>query len=256
MIRRGLWAIAIGLLVALQPNGSGAFPLSGDQTILPAGTELGEDSYYRPSEVFHSETSGGFKSYMIDLGDLAFNSPDILGGTAARAGMSCGTCHVNGAGNSRLFVPGASTHPGNFDTTSSLFNPKADNSVLDPVRVPSLRGERFLAPYGNDGRIASLRDFVRNVIVNEFSGPEPSPAILDAIVAYIEDIDFLPNLNLAAGGRLGTRANDAQRHGETLFFKPFPHNPELSCAACHIPSSGFVDHRQHSVGSGGLFKTP
>jgi hypothetical protein len=66
----------------------------------------------------------------------------------------------------------------------------------------------------------------------------------------------LPNLNVAAGGRLGARANDAQRRGEALFFKPFPHNPELSCAACHIPSSGFVDHRQHSVGSGGLFKTP
>jgi hypothetical protein len=60
-----------------------------------------------------------------------------------------------------------------------------------------------------------------------------------------------------AGGRLlGARANDAQRRGEALFLKPFPHDPELSCAACHIPSSGFVDHRQHSVGSGGLFKTP
>jgi hypothetical protein len=105
-------------------------------------------------------------------------------------------------------------------------------------------------------RAGPLRDFIRNVVVNEFDGPEPSPSILDAIVAYIEDIDFLPNLNLAVGGRLGTRANDAQRHGETLFFTPFPHNPELSCAACHIPSSGFVDHRQHSVGSGGLFKTP
>jgi hypothetical protein len=149
-----------------------------------------------------------------------------------------------------------STRPGNFDTTGPLFNPRAHNRARDPVRIPSLRGARFLAPYGNDGRIASLRDFVRNVIVNEFDGPEPSPPILDAIVAYIEDIDFLPNLNLAAGGRLGARANDAQRRGEALFFKPFPHNPELSCAACHIPSSGFVDHRQHSVGSGGLFKTP
>ncbi len=86
--------------------------------------------------------------------------------------------------------------------------------------------------------------------------PSRPQSILDAIVAYIEDIDFLPNLNLAAGGRLGVRANDAQRRGEALFFKPFPHNPELSCAACHIPSSGFVDHRQHSVGSGGMFKTP
>ncbi len=30
----------------------------------------------------------------------------------------------------------------------------------------------------------------------------------------------------------------------------------MSCATCHIPSAGFVDHKQHNVGSGGLFKTP
>ncbi len=255
-MRRGIIAAVIIVLLGAPPRIGNAFPLSGDQTSLPPGTELNEEAIDKPREVFRSEALGGAKSYMVNLGDLAFNSNLILGGPARRAGMSCGTCHVNGAGNGKLYVPGMSTRPGNFDTTGPLFNPSAHNRARDPVRVPSLRGARFLAPYGNDGRIASLRDFVRNVIVNEFSGPEPSPAILDAIVAYIEDIDFLPNLNLAAGGRLGARANDAQRHGETLFFKPFPHNPELSCAACHIPSSGFVDHRQHSVGSGGLFKTP
>jgi hypothetical protein len=255
-MRRGIIAAVIIVLLGAAPRIGNAFPLSGDQTSLPPGTELNEEAIDKPREVFRSEALGGAKSYMVNLGDLAFNSNLILGGPARRAGMSCGTCHVNGAGNGKLYVPGMSTRPGNFDTTGPLFNPSAHNRARDPVRVPSLRGARFLAPYGNDGRIASLRDFVRNVIVNEFSGPEPSPAILDAIVAYIEDIDFLPNLNLAAGGRLGAQANDAQRRGETLFFRPFPHNPELSCAACHIPSSGFVDHRQHSVGSGGLFKTP
>jgi Di-haem cytochrome c peroxidase len=30
----------------------------------------------------------------------------------------------------------------------------------------------------------------------------------------------------------------------------------MSCAGCHLPSAAFVDHRQHEVGSGGLFKTP
>ena len=260
-MRRGMVAALFIMLLGAMLMGASlrianTFPLSGDQTVLPPGTELNEEAIDKPREVFRSEALGGAKSYMVNLGDLAFNSNIILGGPARRAGMSCGTCHVNGAGNGKLYVPGMSTRPGNFDTTGPLFNPRAHNRARDPIRVPSLRGARLLAPYGNDGRIASLRDFVRNVIVNEFDGPEPPPSILDAIVAYIEDIDFLPNLNLAAGGRLGVRANDAQRRGEALFFKPFPHNPELSCAACHVPSSGFVDHRQHSVGSGGLFKTP
>src|SRR6201985_2374359 len=116
-----------------------------------------------------------------------------MGGGARQANISCKTCHVNGAGNARLFMPKMSTRPGNFDTTGPLFNPKADNGALDAVRIPSLRGARYLAPYGADGRMASLRDFVHNVIVGEFAGPEPSPAILDAVVAYIQDLDFLPN---------------------------------------------------------------
>jgi Di-haem cytochrome c peroxidase len=254
--RRGIWAIAICFLTVLPVAGLRAFPLSGDQTVLPPGTELNEDALYRPTEVFHSEARGGFKSYMVDLGDLAFNSPDVLGGAARRAGMSCGTCHVNGAGNPRLYVPGMSTRPGNFDTTGPLFNPKAHNGMLDPVRIPSLRGARFLAPYGNDGRIASLRDFVRNVVVNEFSGPEPSPVILDALVAYIEDIDFLQNPSLDSRGRLTAQTSAAERRGEAIFNQPFPHDPVMSCATCHIPSGAFVDHKQHDVGSGGLFKTP
>ena len=114
---------------------------------LPSKTELNEDALDKPREVFRSEVAGG-KSYLVNLGNLAFGSPSILGDVARQAGMSCGTCHVNGAGNAKFFMPKMSTRPGNFDTTGPLFNPKANNFVLDPVRIPSLRGARYLAPYG------------------------------------------------------------------------------------------------------------
>jgi hypothetical protein len=249
-------AAAFGYLVTGPHESVSAFPVDGDQTALPARTELNEDALDKPREVFRSEAGAGGKSYMVDLGNLAFSSPGILGGVARQAGLSCGTCHVNGTGNAKFFIPKMSTRPGNFDTTGPLFNPKADNFVLDPVRIPSLRGARYLAPYGHDGRMSSLRDFVRNVIVNEFAGPEPSPGIVDAIVAYIDDIDFLPNPSLGPAGHLTGQVSDAERRGEALFLKPFPHDPGLSCAGCHVPSAAFVDHLQHDVGSGGLFKTP
>lgn len=255
MFCRAMTIIAIGLLGGLAVQSAFAFPVKGDHTALPAGTELNEDAIELPREVFKSEAIDGRKSYLVNLGDLAFNAPTVLGGVARQAGISCATCHVNGASNPKLFVPGMSAHPGTFDTTGPLFNPNADNLTLDPVRIPSLRGARFLGPYGHDGRTASLRDFIRNVIVVEFSGPEPAPAILDALVAYVEDIDFLPNPNLAAGGRLTSNATDAERRGELVFNRPFPHDPSLSCAGCHIPSGGFVDHRQHDIGSGGLQRT-
>jgi cytochrome c peroxidase len=256
MIRRSwIVAIALGFLLASFHGRVAAFPVDGDQTTLPPKSELNEDALDKPREVFRSEVAGG-KSYMVSLGDLAFNSPGILGGVARQAGVSCGSCHVNGAGNAKFFMPKMSTRPGNFDTTGPLFNPNADNFILDPVRIPSLRGARYLAPYGHDGRMSSLHDFVRNVIVNEFAGSEPSPVIVDAIVAYIHDIDFLPNPSLGPAGRLTGQINDAERRGEALFTKPFPHDPALSCAGCHVPSAAFVDHQQHDVGSGGLFKTP
>jgi len=248
-------ALALGLLAVGLHGRVAAFPVDGNQTTLPPGTELDQDALDKPREVFRSEFAGA-KSYMVNLGNLAFSSAAILGGAARQAGVSCSTCHVNGAGNAKFFMPKMSTRPGNFDTTGPLFNPKADNFMLDPVRIPSLRGARYLAPYGQDGRMPSLQDFVRNVIVNEFAGPEPSPAIVDAIVAYVQDIDFLSNPSLGPGGRLTGRVSDAARRGATLFMKPFPHDAALSCATCHVPSGNFVDHQQHDVGSGGLFKTP
>lgn len=252
-----VFARVVFLAAALIWVGTGiGAPLNDVRTGLPAGTNLDEDAPNNPREIFHSEVTRGHRSYMSNLGNLAFNSPYILGEAARKAHISCATCHVNGASNPRLFVPGLSSRPGTFDTTNALFNPKTDNGVLDAVTIPSLRGARFLGPYGHDGRTASLRDFVRNVVVNEFSGAEPSPQILDALVAYIEDIDFLPNPDLDNHGRLNSGASAAQRRGEALFSKPFPHDPGLSCASCHMPSAAFVDHRQHDVGSGGLYKTP
>lgn len=253
---RILGTVAAFVLLLWAPRAVTAFPVDGDQAVLPAGSELNEDALLVPHEILKSEYRGDRTSYVVALGDLAFNSPAILGDVARRAGMSCATCHVNGASNARLFIPHLSTRPGNFDTSGPLFNPKADNHVLDPVRIPSLRGARYLAPYGHDGRMASLRDFVRNVIVVEFAGPEPSPALLDALAAYVQEIDFLPNPKLGERGRLGNTASAAERRGEALFAKPFPHDPNLSCAACHVPSGAFVDHLQHDVGSGGWYKTP
>lgn len=252
------WAVlAAAAMIGLGSGGNAySSPVNDARSGLPIGTELDEDAPNNPREVFHSEATRGHKSYMSNLGNLAFNSPYTLGDAARKAHISCASCHVNGASNPKLFIPGLSTRPGTFDTTNALFNPKTDNGVLDAVTIPSLRGARFLGPYGHDGRTASLRDFVRNVVVNEFAGAEPSAQILDALVAYIEDIDFLPNPNLDQTGRLSAGATAAQKRGETLFSKPFPHESGMSCASCHMPSAAFVDHRQHDVGSGGLYKTP
>jgi hypothetical protein len=144
--RTAVWVGAAVLLLAAALQQATSFPLYGQQTALPAGTELNADALDAPREMFHSEAIGGRKSYLVNLGDLAFSAPTILGGVARRAGVSCSTCHVNGASNPKFYIPHMSAHPGTFDTTGALFNPKADNGVFDPVRIPSLRGARYLWP--------------------------------------------------------------------------------------------------------------
>ncbi|HVZ53160.1 MAG TPA: cytochrome c peroxidase [Pseudolabrys sp.] len=248
-------ATALAMLVVLGAGPAWSSPIVAKEGVLPPGTELNEDPLDQPTELFGFEMAGGKRSYLFNLGDMLFSSAGIFGGPAQKAGISCNTCHQQGAGNAKLYVPGLSSRPGNFDTSGALFNPKADNGLFDPVTPPSLRGAKYLGPYGHDGRMASLRDFVRNVIVNEFAGPEPSPQVLDALVTYIDEIAFLPNPKLAAGGYLSAQASEAARRGETVFNRPFPHDASMSCASCHQPSSAFIDHKVHDIGSGGWFKT-
>jgi hypothetical protein len=145
-----IWTLALACWFASLALPVSAFPVHGSQTVLPVGTELNEEALDRPREVFRSEATGGRKSYLVNLGDVAFSSPMILGGVARQAAISCSSCHVNGASNARFYIPGLSTRPGNFITTGRLLNPKANNRLLDPVTIPSLRGARVLAPYGHD----------------------------------------------------------------------------------------------------------
>jgi len=240
-------------LAAIVP--AGAAPVISKDAALPVGSELNEDLLNQPTEMFAFEMAGGKRSYLFNLGDMLFSSSSIFGGKARDAGMSCNSCHQQGASNPKLFVPGLSPKPGTFDTTGALFNAKADNGLFDAVTVPSLRGDKYLAPYGHDGRIGSLREFIRNVIVNEFAGAEPSGQMLDALVTYVNEISFLPNEKITTDGKLTGKAPDAARRGEAVFNRPFRRVATMSCATCHQANAAFVDRRVHDVGSGGFFKT-
>src|SRR5712664_3836529 len=50
-------AAAFVLLLAL-PQDATSFPIDGDQTVLPAGSELNEDAAYVPHEILRSEYRG------------------------------------------------------------------------------------------------------------------------------------------------------------------------------------------------------
>ncbi len=202
---------------------------------------------------------------LVAYGDMLFDSAQIFGNPARGLGIACSTCHNRSDVNQRLFIPGASHQPGAIDVDGAFFNPIFNDRRDDPIDIPSLRGLRFTGPYGRDGRFASLRDFTRNVIVNEFGGDEPTPFMMDALVAYMLEFDFLPNSMLAPDGRLTDVAPEMARRGEAIFNRPFAGLGNRSCASCHVPDSNFLDRQAYDIGSatpaytgarGGAFDTP
>lgn len=184
------------------------------------------------------------------LGDLLFHSPMTLGAKARAAGLSCDTCHPNGATHRTFFDAKLSDRRGNVDLSTAHFRAGADNHRVDPVNIPSLRGVRFTAPYGWDGRVASLSEFAHGVVRDEFGGKPLSPRYLSALTRYLLDLEFLPNRLIDQRGGLTVAAGDEARRGEELFRRPFDGFAGKSCASCHQPSTYFRDGRVHMLGSG------
>lgn len=121
----------------------------------------------------------------IALGHALFNTPNILGGQAARAGLSCASCHVNGRDNPHFFLAGVSSKPGTADVTGSFFGLGRSNGQFDPVPIPDL------AKPGKVDRAETspaLKAFIRTLIVEEFAGAKPSDVTLNALLAYVRSV--------------------------------------------------------------------
>lgn len=235
---------------SLDPLPAGAAAEAPMPPWLPPGTDL-NDQDPLPRLVLNFESHGVDERdlFLVAYGDMLFDSPVLFGAPASELNIKCSTCHNRSDINQRFFIPGISDRPGGADVDGHFFNPRFNDRRADALDTPSLRGIRFTAPYGRDGRFAGLRDFVRNVIVNEFGGAEPTPLMLDALIAYMLEFDWLPAPNLNPDGTLNARATDAARRGEELFNRPFASMGDRSCSTCHVAADNFVDRRRHDIGS-------
>lgn len=123
-----------------------------------------------------------------ELGRLAFESPALLGGAAARMGLSCSSCHLNGRDNMSFFVEGVSDAAGTADVTSSLFSKVRGNGTFDPVPIPDLAardGKQI-----KDRKSQAFRDKVHGLIVEEFDGQEPPADVFEAVLVYLDSLDI------------------------------------------------------------------
>ncbi|RYD42414.1 MAG: hypothetical protein EOP63_12965 [Sphingomonadales bacterium] len=126
---------------------------------------------------------------LVRSGRALFAVPTLLGGQAAKAGLSCASCHINGRDNPHFLLAGVSGAPGTADVTNSFFSTARGNGRFDPDVIPDLATPGKVA---RDPDTRALEAFIRNLIVEEFGGREPTPAMLDALAAYVRAVRVCP----------------------------------------------------------------
>ena len=124
----------------------------------------------------------------LRLGRIAFRSPRLLGGVAARVGMSCDSCHRNGHDNPTFHFSGVSGEAGTADVTGSVFSTMREDGIPNPVVIPTLVDVAAAPPFGTIEPATDLRKFLHAVVVDEFQGEPPPESVAESLLAYVESL--------------------------------------------------------------------
>jgi hypothetical protein len=139
---------------------------------------------YEPRECL-LRASDPLEARRIAIGRAAFRTPLLLGGQAARAGLSCNSCHRNGRGNPDFQFPGLSGAAGTADVTSSLMSSHRGDRIDNPKPIPDLSGPPLNLKVSRDPANHALETFIHGLVVEEFDGPEPTAMTLDGLAHYV-----------------------------------------------------------------------
>lgn len=166
----------------------------------------------------------------------AFGQRPSLGPAVINQQLSCATCHPT---------------PGFSDTLTHTVGPVRERE-LGRRQSPGLFGVANTAPFGWDGRNATLQDQSRGAIVSPLemhASREPTKRELDALAEFQKSI-------IAPPARPGFDFDpDRAKRGEVLFRTPrpvvdpsgeFPSGAPVSCATCH-EGPFFTDNKPHRM---------
>ncbi|HJS12377.1 hypothetical protein [Sphingopyxis sp.] len=167
---------------------------------------------------------------LVRGGRALFGTPTLLGGQAAKAGLSCASCHINGRDNPHFLLAGVSAAAGTADVTNSFFSAARGNGRFDPVVIPDLAMPGKVA---RDPDTHALEGFIHTLIVEEFGGQEPTPAMLDALAAYVRAVRPCP-VETKASRRLGDQLaaiDDGVAGAELMAERADPQGARLAIAS-------------------------
>jgi hypothetical protein len=150
-------------------------------------SDLAADLTHQPPECLSLPADGALRR-SAEIGRIAFRDPLLLGGQAARVGLSCSTCHKNGRSNAHFHFPGLSGEPGTADVTNSLMSSHRGDGIFNPKPIPDLGGDPAKLKVSRDPHKRDLPTFIHGLITQEFDGAEPPPAVLDGLAVYVRSL--------------------------------------------------------------------
>lgn len=193
--------LLIPFALALSASGEPPFLLR-EQAWTPAGAMLAFDMTHAPAECVAERTPS------TEIGRALFRSPALLGGPAARAGLSCHACHSNGRINAQFLLPELTDRPGAADVTSEWASQVRGDGVANPVSIPDLADIAVRTTFGQV-RDPSLKHFVHGVIEEEFQGDTPPDQAFTGLLNHLRALRQCP-ANLAPI-TLASAAEDVRR---------------------------------------------
>lgn len=213
-----------------------------------AWTEAGPDLAERLSE--HAGECLAARDAQIEIGRALFRSPVLIGGPAARLGLSCNACHDDGGANARFLLPELTDRAGAADVTSEWSSRVRGDGVLNPVSIPDLADLARRPGFGRQ-RDPSLEHFVRGVIVEEFQGEAPPRQAFEALLAYLRALDGAACPG-AAAITLQSAADDVRRavsaaeHGdsETASLVLLAAQDAIGRIVERLPTPAFAEERR------------
>lgn len=191
----------------------------------------------------------------IETGRALFRSPFVLGGPAARVGLSCEACHAGGRVNARFLLPELSGAPGTADVTAEWASKLRGDGVRNPVAIPDLSHVREKTAFGA-AKDPSLEHFVHGVIVEEFQGALPTRAAMAGLIAYLQALEPaactparpLRLADLADDVRRALAAARAQTDAETSRALVLAAQDRIAQIAARLPPPAFAADRARFEG--------
>lgn len=186
-VRAAVGVLALALAGGLALAADGEAPIRALRWIFP-GADPAQAIASQPTECL-TRPDDAAEALKVEVGRAAFRTPLLLGGQAARAGLTCEACHRNGHDNPDFRFPGISGGPGTADVTQALFSSHRGDGLDNPKPIPDLSGPKAQLRVDQAPDARALEGFIHGLVTQEFDGPEPSPAVLQGLAAYVRALD-------------------------------------------------------------------